>query len=141
MPDVGITVCAKTKVWVYELKMVQDIAEGLMRADASAVAFRSFQRRHRAIGKPQLVKFVAAHLNRDPKYYGAVVTKRMPDLLIREIGLSSSRLRVASAITEGSRALVSQSSTSLCWKCEHDWGSCEACRFENAGTKSCNYWL
>jgi hypothetical protein len=61
-----------------------DIAEALLRVDASGVPFRSFRPGVGPYGEPQLLKLIAAHLNRLPKYEGGVTTKRSPDLLIRE---------------------------------------------------------
>src|SRR5579862_2069381 len=63
-------------------ELVRDVADSLIRADASEVAFRSFQRGIGPYGEPQLIKLVAKHLNEKPNYPGMVVTKRTPDLFI-----------------------------------------------------------
>jgi hypothetical protein len=62
--------------------VVQDIANVLKSIDSSAVAFRHFQPGVGPYGEPQLVKLLAAGLNRIARYGGRVKTMRSPDLLI-----------------------------------------------------------
>jgi len=59
-----------------------DIADALVNVDSSRVPFRAFQPGVGPYGEPQLVKLIAAFLNRLPKYHNAVCTRRTPDLLI-----------------------------------------------------------
>src|SRR5271169_6740277 len=59
-----------------------DIAEVLARIDSSSPPFKQFQRGVGPFGEPQLVAEIARRLNEIPKYRGAVITKRTPDLLI-----------------------------------------------------------
>jgi len=65
-------------------EVVLDIADALLQIDESRVPFRSFQPGVGPYGEPQLLKLIAAHLNRLPNYRGRVVTRRTPDLLIPE---------------------------------------------------------
>jgi hypothetical protein len=66
-----------------ELKEVlQDIADAIVRIDMSGKPFRTFQPGVGPYGEPQLVKLLAADLNRIPKYRNSARTKRNPDLLI-----------------------------------------------------------
>jgi hypothetical protein len=62
--------------------IVADIADGLVRLDASRTPFRGFQPGVGPYGEPQLVKLIASYLNELPKFHGIVYTKRTPDLLI-----------------------------------------------------------
>jgi hypothetical protein len=63
-------------------ELVTEIADALVRVDASREPFRAFQPGVGPYGEPQLVKLIATHLNEIPKYHGLVRTKRTPDLLI-----------------------------------------------------------
>jgi len=63
-------------------ELVSDTADALVNVDASRVPFRTFQPGVGPYGEPQLVKLIAAFLNRMSKYHGAVCTKRTPDLLV-----------------------------------------------------------
>jgi hypothetical protein len=63
-------------------EVVSDIADALVRVDASRECFRTFQPGVGPYGEPQLVKLIALHLNEFPKYHDAVRIKRSPDLLI-----------------------------------------------------------
>ena len=64
--------------------VVLDITDALLRVDASGVPFRSFRPGVGPYGEPQLIKLIASELNRLPRYNNRVVTRRTPDLLIRE---------------------------------------------------------
>ena len=63
-------------------EIVEDVADCLVAIDASKITFRSFQAGVGPYGEPQLLKEIALHLNRLPKYDRQVQTKRTPDLLI-----------------------------------------------------------
>ncbi|MGA8367171.1 MAG: hypothetical protein ACLQMT_03250 [Candidatus Acidiferrales bacterium] len=63
-------------------ELVSDFADALVHIDTSREPFRTFQPGVGPYGEPQLLKLIAAQLNRLPKYRGAVRTKRTPDLLI-----------------------------------------------------------
>jgi hypothetical protein len=63
-------------------ELLTDVAEALIKIDATRQPFRTFQPGVGPYGEPQLVKLIATHLNGLPKYRGAVLTKRCPDLLI-----------------------------------------------------------
>ena len=66
-----------------ELKEVlQDIADAIVRIDASGKSFRKFQPGVGPYGEPQLVKLIADDLNLVPKYRDSARTKRNPDLII-----------------------------------------------------------
>ncbi len=62
--------------------LVGDILKALVAVDASQVPFKAFQPGVGPYGEPQLLKLIAHHLNRLPRYDGQVVTRRLPDLLI-----------------------------------------------------------
>jgi hypothetical protein len=59
-----------------------DIAGALVEIDSSGPPFKQFHRGVGPYGEPQLVAEIARRLNDIPRYRGAVVTKRTPDLLI-----------------------------------------------------------
>ncbi len=61
---------------------INDIADALVSIDASEPPFKGFQRGVGPYGEPQLVKLIAARLNRLPKYHGGAGTRRSPDFLI-----------------------------------------------------------
>jgi hypothetical protein len=61
---------------------ITEIANALVHIDGTRVPFRAFQPGVGPYGEPQLVKLLAAYLNRLPNFHGAVHTKRTPDLLI-----------------------------------------------------------
>jgi len=63
-------------------EVVNDIADAIVRIDLSGQPFRNFQAGVGPYGEPQLVRILAAELNRLPKYRNSVQTKRTPDLLI-----------------------------------------------------------
>jgi hypothetical protein len=63
-------------------RLANDIADALVRVDASRVPFRTFQPGVGPYGEPQIVRLIAKHLNDIPRYQGAAQTKRVPDLLI-----------------------------------------------------------
>ena len=63
-------------------EVVNDVADAVASIDASRQPFRTFQPGVGPYGEPQLVKLIAAHLNKLPKYGNAVITRRTPDLLI-----------------------------------------------------------
>jgi hypothetical protein len=63
-------------------EVLQDIADAIVRIDASGKPFRRFQPGVGPYGEPQLVKLIAADLNQIPKYRNSARTKRNPDLLI-----------------------------------------------------------
>ncbi len=66
-----------------ELKEIAvDIVDALVNIDAAREPFRDFQPGVGPYGEPQLVKRIAAQLNKLPKYNQAADTKRTPDLLI-----------------------------------------------------------
>lgn len=65
-------------------QVVTSIADSLAALDASRATFRSFQPGIGPFGEPQLVKEVARLLNQQAPYAGRTVTKRTPDLLIRD---------------------------------------------------------
>jgi hypothetical protein len=62
-------------------EVVNDIAGALVSIDDSEPPFKGFQRGVGPYGEPQLVKLIAARLNKLPKYSGAA-TRRSPDFLI-----------------------------------------------------------
>jgi hypothetical protein len=62
-------------------EVIIDIADALVSIDASEPPFKEFQRGVGPYGEPQLVKLIAARLNKLPRYRGAG-TRRSPDLLI-----------------------------------------------------------
>jgi hypothetical protein len=62
-------------------QLVADVADACAAIDASGATFKSFQPGVGPFGEPQLVKLMAAHLAKDPRYPGAA-SKRTPDLLI-----------------------------------------------------------
>jgi len=63
-------------------EIVDDIADAVVSIDASEPPFKGFQSGVGPYGEPQLVKLIAAHLNRSPKYHGSAATRRSPDLLV-----------------------------------------------------------
>ncbi|MBZ5696311.1 MAG: hypothetical protein LAN36_13230 [Acidobacteriia bacterium] len=63
-------------------EVVDDVVDALVTIDASRQPFKEFQPGVGPYGEPQLVKLIAAHLNRIPKYKGAACVRRSPDLLI-----------------------------------------------------------
>jgi hypothetical protein len=63
-------------------ELASDIAAAIVEIDSSRKCFRAFQPGVGPYGEPQLVRLIAAYLNRIPKYRAAVQTKRCPDLLI-----------------------------------------------------------
>ena len=91
--------CNVALFFLIEMKLdetIKAIGDGLVHIDATRVRFRAFQPGVGPYGEPQLVKLLAAYLNELPKFRGAVLTKRTPDLLI-------------------------QSSAPLPWKRQYDW--------------------
>lgn len=62
--------------------IVPDIADALKAIDCARVPFKNFQPGVGPYGEPQLVKLLAEHLNRIPRYRGNATTMRTPDLLI-----------------------------------------------------------
>ncbi len=64
--------------------VVQDIADVPKAIDASGVPFKTFQPGVGPYGEPQLVKLVAAGLNKIPQYRGGARIMRTPDLLIEK---------------------------------------------------------
>jgi hypothetical protein len=65
-------------------EVVLDVTDALLQVDESRAPFRSFQPGVGPYGEPQLLKLIAAYLNRLPNYRGRVVTRKTPDLLIPE---------------------------------------------------------
>jgi hypothetical protein len=63
-------------------ELLLDIADAIVRIDASGKTFRSFQPGVGPYGEPQLVKLIAQELNSLSKYGKSVRTKRTPDLLV-----------------------------------------------------------
>jgi hypothetical protein len=63
-------------------EVLSDVADAIVRIDASGKAFRGFQPGAGPYGEPQLVKLIALELNSLPKYGKSVKTKRTPDLLV-----------------------------------------------------------
>ena len=59
-----------------------DVLEAVVAVDSSRQPFKAFQPGVGPYGEPQLLKLVAEHLNRLPRYPNRVVTRRIPDLLI-----------------------------------------------------------
>jgi len=59
-----------------------DVADAIVRIDASGKPFRNFRPSAGPYGEPQLVKLIALELNSLPKYGKSVQTKRTPDLLV-----------------------------------------------------------
>lgn len=82
---------------------IREIANGLVHIDGTRVPFRAFQPGVGPYGEPQLVKLLAAYLNKLAKFHGPVRTKRAPDLLTRRMGNGVSRSRVRSVITATKR--------------------------------------
>jgi hypothetical protein len=62
-------------------EVVADVAAVIVAIDKSGQPFRNFQLGAGPYGEPQLIKLVAEHLRRMPRYARAQ-TKRTPDLLI-----------------------------------------------------------
>jgi len=62
--------------------IITDVANALLEVDKSRIPFRAFQPGVGPYGEPQLLKLIAQHLNRVPRYEGSALTKRSPDLLI-----------------------------------------------------------
>jgi hypothetical protein len=65
-------------------EVVSETADAIVCVDASRVPFRNFQPGVGPYGEPQLVKLIAERLNRIPICAGRVLTKRTPDLLIKD---------------------------------------------------------
>jgi hypothetical protein len=65
-------------------QVVADFADCLVGIDRESARFKAFQPGVGPFGEPQLVKLVASRLNLLPQYSGLVVTKRTPDLLIKQ---------------------------------------------------------
>jgi len=65
-------------------KIANDVADAVVSIDASDPPFKGFQPGVGPYGEPQLVKSIAARLNRLPEYQGRAGTRRSPDLLIPE---------------------------------------------------------
>jgi len=65
-------------------KIANDVADAVVSIDASDPPFKRFQPGVGPYGEPQLVKLIAARLNRLPEYQGRAGTRRSPDLLIPE---------------------------------------------------------
>ena len=63
-------------------QLIEDIADACVAIDASGVPFKAFQPGVGPYGEPQLVKQIAASLNRLPAYNERAASKRIPDLLI-----------------------------------------------------------
>lgn len=63
-------------------ELTRDFSDACVHVDALRTPFRNFLPGVGPYGEPQLVKLIAASLNEDPKYQGAVRTKRTPDLLV-----------------------------------------------------------
>ena len=64
-------------------RLVADIADSLVALDSSRVPFKQFQPGVGPYGEPQLVGYVARHLDGLEAYSGLAASKRTPDLLIR----------------------------------------------------------
>jgi len=65
-------------------ELVNDVADGLLCVDQTAIPFRAFKPGVGPYGEPQLVSKIAGYLNGLPAYGGTVRTKRSPDLLISD---------------------------------------------------------
>jgi hypothetical protein len=65
-------------------EVAADIADALVHIDACREPFRSFQPGVGPYGEPQVVKLIASHLNGMAKYNSGALSKRTPDLLIRD---------------------------------------------------------
>src|SRR5229473_5173728 len=63
-------------------EVLLDVADAIVRIDASGKPFRNFRPGAGPYGEPQLVKLIALELNSLPKYGKSVQTKRTPDLLV-----------------------------------------------------------
>jgi hypothetical protein len=64
-------------------RVVNDIANALVAIDSSQVCFKAFQPGVGPYGEPQLVRAIVQYLNQLDQYQGSMVTKRVPDLLIK----------------------------------------------------------
>jgi len=64
--------------------VINDIADVLKRIDGCHAKFKDFHAGVGPYGEPQVVKLVAAELNRMPEYRSRVKTMRTPDLLIHK---------------------------------------------------------
>jgi len=60
------------------VEVVNDVIDSLAAIDASRVPFKSFQPGVGPYGEPQLLKLIAANLNRFPKYNNHVFHKTEP---------------------------------------------------------------
>jgi hypothetical protein len=67
-------------------QLVTDVSNCLCEIDASAICHKNFQPGVGPYGEPQLLKLIAEKLNLTCGYGGRAVTKRLPDLLIRDEG-------------------------------------------------------
>jgi hypothetical protein len=65
-------------------QLVTQIANAIVQVDNSRVPFRTFQPGVGPYGEPQVVKSIAMYLNNIPELKGTVLTKRTPDLLIKD---------------------------------------------------------
>lgn len=63
-------------------QLVSDIADACVAVDRSGIPFKNFQPGVGPYGESQLVKLIAAHLNRLPVYEGRLRTMQTPDLLL-----------------------------------------------------------
>jgi hypothetical protein len=64
-------------------RLITDVADALVALDGSGVPFKQFRPGIGPYGEPQLVAYVARHLNDLEAYRGLAASKRTPDLLIR----------------------------------------------------------
>ena len=64
-------------------QLIFDIAEILLSIDSSGSSFKAFRPGVGPYGEPQLVGLIKDRMNALTTYRGSVVTKRMPDLLLK----------------------------------------------------------
>ena len=64
-------------------RVVSDIAAALVQIDTSGVPFKAFKAGVGPYGEPQVVRLIASFLNQSDAYRDRVVTRRTPDLLIK----------------------------------------------------------
>jgi hypothetical protein len=88
-------------------QLVADVADCLVEIDSSRVGFKEFQPGVGPYGEPQLVKLVAACLNKKQPYSGSALTKRTPDLLVR--GMWAVEVKIARPYGDNGREAESWS--------------------------------
>jgi len=63
--------------------LINDISNSLVEIDSTGIPFRKYKPGVGPYGEPQLVRGIAAKLNAIPGYEKSVITKRTPDMIIK----------------------------------------------------------